>query len=1377
MKRILFFIVVFIAGFEVTYSQVSLTNAAPTATINFSSSMQATVGSGPFTGDGFSPTPVAGRLNSNAWETTGWVDGNLAFGGAMTNPAHGRGAVAGGVITEGIYAYTDNPGSAANPALMIQPGDVNFAPGSITLKIKNNGTSNMTQLEVSYNLFVRNDEPRSNSFNFSHSPDNVTFEQEPLLNYVSPDVADTFQWVAVDVNPSRNIFINGINIAPGAFYYIRWTCEDVSGTGARDEFGLDDIILTASYGAPAPEITVKANGLTILAGDMTPQTGDFTRLPDAFTGGSSVSVTYEIINLGGAPLTISGVTITGSTDFSFNPAPPVGTVPGVSGGAASFLPLKITFAPTSAGLKSAIISIANNDSNENPYTFKIESTGINAVPDISVSGATSPNNGPIFTGDNFAQTSNSTLFPGQIVGSPGVTQIFSIKNTGVSPSKLILTGPAPYITITGANPGDFTLVTSPSSPNIFGNFTKTFSIKFAPTASGIRTAVVTILNNDPYVDIAGNDESVYTFLIQGNGIAPEMDLFGNTQPIASGSVVPSFSNYTFFDYVNVATGTIDRVFTIQNNGSAPLTVGTVSISGSSDFTVLTNPAASVAIAGATTFSIRFDPSSPGLKTATVSIVNNDFNENPYTFAISGYGVDYVPCALGIPEKIQEKNFEPPVDWTLVITGSAAPAGGIGYAVSGDNGTTPKFLGTKGLQSTGNTSILKFAAANTSDYKNVDLTFKLGSFANGVSEGSDVDDKVVIAVSSDGVTWSDELVITGNNNAKWAFSAAGVAASIYDGDNTPATFSPPTGGFLNSQGYANILLSGLPQVSGLLIRITLVNNNINEIWAIDNILLSGRKESFSTWNGSTWIGGTPTSSIKAIIDGNYNTSSGNLQACKCEIKPTRIVTIQSGAFFNIQSDFRNDGIITIEDGGSLVQKNDFAVNGGILNVKRYTTPMSRYDYTYWSSPVQSQTLFNLTPLTLSDKFFQYDSPNFGWQNIPGSTIMLPGKGYIARAPQTFDVVTMAPYLNGVFTGITNNGIIQADIYTGAWNLLGNPYPSAIDANAFVTNVDNVGKVAGTLYFWTHNSPLANYVYDNDDYAAYNATGGMGTKAPNLGVNNSIPNGSIASGQGFMVRGTATGKATFTNAMRRTTGNTQFFRLANPVTAATENPTIIEKSRIWLDISNEQGAFKQTLIGYVDGATNDYDNAFDGELLGGNTISIYSILGDQLLSIQGRAVPFNTTDKVPLGYKSEIDGGFTISIEATDGVFVDQEIYLEDKLLNIVYDLKAAPYNFQTVAGTFDDRFELRYSSNTLAVPDYTSVGNLLVAVDHNNINVRSDIADIATITVYDLLGRVILNATNVNNLSHTFENVQVGNQALIVAVKLSNGKTINKKIIL
>jgi hypothetical protein len=44
--------------------------------------------------------------------------------------------------------------------------------------------------------------------------------------------------------------------------------------------------------------------------------------------------------------------------------------------------------------------------------------------------------------------------------------------------------------------------------------------------------------------------------------------------------------------------------------------------------------------------------------------------------------------------------------------------------------------------------------------------------------------------------------------------------------------------------------------------------------------------------------------------------------------------------------------------------------------------------------------------------------------------------------------------------------------------------------------------------------------------------------------------------------------------------------------------IEKSRLWLNLTNTQGAFKQTLIGYITGATNEYDNVYDGVSFNGN-----------------------------------------------------------------------------------------------------------------------------------------------------------------------------------
>ncbi|MCF8249352.1 MAG: choice-of-anchor D domain-containing protein, partial [Saprospiraceae bacterium] len=125
---------------------------------------------------------------------------------------------------------------------------------------------------------------------------------------------------------------------------------------------------------------------------------------------------------------------------------------------------------------------------------------------------------------------------------------------------------------------------------------------------------------------------------------PEMDLTdASGDPIADGSTTPSTTNDTDFGNVCVTTATKSFTYTIKNTGTANLLLdGTpkVAISGAHavDFTVTAQPVSPVAAgSGNTTFTIQFDPSAPGLRTASVSISNNDGDENPYNFDIQGTG--------------------------------------------------------------------------------------------------------------------------------------------------------------------------------------------------------------------------------------------------------------------------------------------------------------------------------------------------------------------------------------------------------------------------------------------------------------------------------------------------------------------------------------------------------------------------------------------------------------------------------------------------------------------------------------------------------------------------------------------------------------------
>jgi hypothetical protein len=256
-----------------SYSQLILTNAADSATIDFSSSTQTSVGSNPSTAynaSGFTANPTSsGKLNSNAWAVTGWSDGSLSFGGTQTTSStdYTRGAVSIAQNVGGFYAFTGSPASSSNPMFYIQLGGSDFAPGTLTLRIKNSGTTNITSLSVSYDLYVRNDQIRGSTFNFSYSTDSINYNDVSSLNYSTPVAADALGLVHIGGTtfPSRSTIINSLSIPPNGYVYIRWSSDDLPGAGGRDEIGLDNITVAATYAAVVLPInltsfTVSRNG-------------------------------------------------------------------------------------------------------------------------------------------------------------------------------------------------------------------------------------------------------------------------------------------------------------------------------------------------------------------------------------------------------------------------------------------------------------------------------------------------------------------------------------------------------------------------------------------------------------------------------------------------------------------------------------------------------------------------------------------------------------------------------------------------------------------------------------------------------------------------------------------------------------------------------------------------------------------------------------------------------------------------------------------------------------------------------------------------------------------------------------------------------------
>jgi len=250
-------------------------------------------------------------------------------------------------------------------------------------------------------------------------------------------------------------------------------------------------------------------------------------------------------------------------------------------------------------------------------------------PEMDVQG----NGQSISDGDSTPSSLDDTDFGFVAVDAGIVAHIFTIENTGGGDLNLT---DSPEVTISGVDANDFTVTSQPTSPVAANGGTTTFEVTFDPSAAGLREAQVNIANDD-------SDENPYTFDIQGTGTVPEIILLGNNQSITDGDSTPSLADHTDFGGTKIATGTIIRTFTIENSGGANLNLTDsphVVVSGThaADFSIISQPTSPVVFGGGkTTFQVKFDPSDTGLRGAIISIENNDFDENPFTFSIQGMG--------------------------------------------------------------------------------------------------------------------------------------------------------------------------------------------------------------------------------------------------------------------------------------------------------------------------------------------------------------------------------------------------------------------------------------------------------------------------------------------------------------------------------------------------------------------------------------------------------------------------------------------------------------------------------------------------------------------------------------------------------------------
>lgn len=568
-------------------------------------------------------------------------------------------------------------------------------------------------------------------------------------------------------------------------------------------------------------------------------------------------------------------------------------------------------------------------------------------------------------------------------------------------------------------------------------------------------------------------------------------------------------------------------------------------------------------------------------------------------------------------------------------------------------------------------------------------------------------------------------------------------------------------------------------------------------------------STSTFNGpSGWDNGIPDNTTAAIIAADYDTSIfGNIIACELTVNSGFTLTVTSGHYASVENDITIDGTLLVQHEGSIVQVEEDAIttNNGSITIQKTTPTIDVRNYISMSSPMSAETRdgvygasravfgvipsnfvpfsidFGTFPEFMDAEIFLDDNNDFLLPYVGSTALPTAGIGMLVF-PQPNASVGPDTYDFDYTQGTLNSGTISIPInYNGPattnnYNLLGNPYASAIDVPAFLAANDAVNEV----YYWEHiTNPVADLPgpgtsnFSMNDISMRNAM--MGVAAVNGGT---APGEYMASGQGFGIKADQAEMASntpvvFTNSIRVVDNNDDL-----------RTQTISDINKIWLSMtSTSYERSVQTAIGFTPNATSGYDKGYDSKRLA-TSISLFSNLNGEYLSIQGREV-FNDRMEIALGFSTTIDReeSYTISIDRLDGEQIENSaVYLIDNTLNTITDLKEGDYAFTANKGIQPDRFTLIFRESGLLNTDenITTVGNIYLYPNPTSHQVIISYAGdklLREARILDIQGKVIM-TIDLNNFdnSQQIDLSKLASGTYFVQIT-SNTDTIVKKLIL
>tara|TARA_R110001583_G_scaffold35585_3_gene118229 strand:+ start:24703 stop:29169 length:4467 start_codon:yes stop_codon:yes gene_type:complete len=440
----------------------------------------------------------------------------------------------------------------------------------------------------------------------------------------------------------------------------------------------------------------------------------------------------------------------------------------------------------------------------------------------------------------------------------------------------------------------------------------------------------------------------------------------------------------------------------------------------------------------------------------------------------------------------------------------------------------------------------------------------------------------------------------------------------------------------------------------------------------------------------------------------------------------------------------------------------------------------------------------SPMTLST-YWMYKYANLTglyseWQQIRSTGNLYAGEGFLMKGTGN----PGASDQNYVFEGKPNNGTINLTVSANNDYLVGNPYPSAIDANQFI--VDNASSITGTLYFWEHwgndSHILAEY---QAGYGTYNLSGGLvGASAiPHVdvaqtGSGTKTPERYIAVSQGFFVVGDASGGTIEFNNGQRTfvteaSTNSIFMKAEKnkrgPIKHGNNTTKKDRRPKIRIGFDAPQIDHRQLLLTIDKKTTDKLDWGYDGEMYQIFNDDMYWMVDDKKLAIQATN-KIRKHKEIPLGIVTVEGGTINIKIDTLENVNTRVKFYIKDNETGRIHSINKKSFSIQLEAGEYHNRFSLVFNPGKRIKPikphrkgELNTNFLIYMNNDTSEVEIQKPMEEvIENINLYNYLGQ-LLNSWN-QNLQQEIINLPVNQSSGVYILQIisQNGNT-SKKIII